>query len=178
MGLMLGACDRQKQPEPQPRTQAPAQMGVVDVSHRGESAPATPFLAPDGGPATLSGFRGKPLLVNLWATWCAPCVKEMPTLDKLAQARANDFQLVVISQDMAGKTAVDPFFAQNRFVALKPYLDKQNVLMMDLGLDTLPVTIFYDAKGKEQWRVAGGMDWESDRARKLIDDTLRAPAKG
>ncbi|MBU3076901.1 TlpA family protein disulfide reductase [Sphingomonas sp. XMGL2] len=176
MGLMLGACDRQKQPEPQPQSQ-PEAAGVIDTSHRGENAPVVPFLAPDGGPATLSGFRGKPLLVNLWATWCAPCVREMPTLDRLAQARAKDFQLVVVSQDINGKAAVDPYFAKSRFVALKPYLDKQNVLMMGLNVDTLPVTIFYDAKGKEQWRVTGGMDWTSERARKLIDDALKDPGK-
>ncbi len=150
-------------------------MGTVDIAHHGEAAPAIPFLGPDGGPATLASFRGKPLLVNLWATWCAPCIREMPALDKLARDRGGDFRLIVVSQDLAGKREVDPFFARNRFVALKPYLDKQNVLMEALKTDTLPTTVFYDAKGRERWRVTGSMDWAGERAKKLIDDALKAP---
>ena len=179
--LALVACDRQKADAPQQNAtaetgaaaEAPTpDTGRVDVSHKGEAAPAVPFLRPDGGPATLTGFRGKPLLVNLWATWCAPCIKEMPTLDRLAQERADDFQLIVVSQDIGGKRAVDPFFAKSGFKALQPYLDKQNVLMTEMKLDTLPITIFYDARGREQWRVIGSMDWAGERAKKLIDDSL------
>src|SRR3546814_12507631 len=67
---------------------------VVDRSHAGDAAPAAAFRGPDDAPVTLAAFRGKPLLVNLWATWCAPCVAEMPTLDKLAAAR-GDTMLVI-----------------------------------------------------------------------------------
>lgn len=175
--LALAACNRQEPAAPQQEATAPAapaaeEAGKVDLSHKGEAAPAVPFLRPDGGPATLPGFRGKPLLVNLWATWCAPCIREMPTLDRLAGERADDFQLIVVSQDIAGKRAVDPFFAKSGFKALTPYLDKQNVLMTELTLDTLPITIMYDARGREQWRVIGAMDWKGEQARKLIDEAL------
>lgn len=178
LALMAAGCDRKKEAAGQPAAEEagpPREMGKVDVSHRGEAAPTTPFLGPDGGPATLQSFRGKPLLVNLWATWCAPCIREMPTLDRLAADRAGDFRLLAVSQDIAGKREVDPYFAKARFTTLRPYLDKQNVLMTALALDTLPITIFYDARGREQWRVVGGMDWAGARAKKLLADTLHAP---
>lgn len=179
--LTLAACDRQSdRPEQaQGASEAPASgdakapgMGKVDVSKRGTPAPAMPFTGPDGAPATLSAFRGKPLLVNLWATWCAPCVAEMPTLDRLAAREKDRIQLIVVSQDMAGKRVVDPYFAKARFTMLKPYLDKENVLMLALGSETLPTTVFYDADGKEQWRVIGAMEWDGERAKTLIEGAL------
>jgi hypothetical protein len=67
---------------------------------------------------------------------------------------------------------VTPFFAKKKFTTLEPYLDQKNVLMQELGLDTLPTTIFYDADGKEKWRVLGAMDWSGEKAKKLIDGAL------
>lgn len=171
--VTLAACDKQSPDAPQPAAKEP--IGRVDISQAGADAPAIPFLGPDGGPATLSAFRGKPLLVNLWATWCAPCVREMPTLDALAEREEGRFHLIVVSQDIGGRRDVDPFFAKAKFRKLEPYLDKQNVLMTALKLDMLPVTIFYDAKGKEQWRVLGTMDWSGERAKTLIEGSLNPP---
>jgi len=169
--MLLAACDKQTPDKPQAQSvEQPA--GKIDESHKGEEAPAVPFLGPDGGPATLTQFRGKPLLVNLWATWCAPCKAEMPTLDRLAVQEKDRLQLIVVSQDMAGKKEVLPYFAKEKFVALKPYLDKENVLMLALKSETLPTTIFYDGAGKEQWRMVGAMDWAGPVARKKLEDSL------
>ena len=172
LGVALGGCDRNNAPEPQSKAEAPATKPTakVDRSHKGEAAPAVPFLGPDGEPATLASFRGKPLVVNLWATWCAPCIREMPQLDALAGGAGDRFRLIVVSQDMAGKRDVDPFFAKQGFKALKPYLDKQNVLMEALKAETLPMTVLYDARGKELWRVVGAFDWAGDEAKALIDE--------
>ena len=179
LSLALAGCDKAKPSDVQGKvtdlTASDAMptdtIGHVDITHRGETAPAVPFVAPDGSPATLATWRGKPLMVNLWATWCGPCVKEMPTLDALA-AKDGRFQIVAVSQDMAGQKEVAPFFAKNGFKTLKPYLDKQNVLMEALKMDTLPTTIFYDANGKEQWRVIGAMDWSGTKAQTLIDGAI------
>lgn len=170
--VALTACDRQSADKEQ-AWPIGAEAHKLDTTHRGTEAPAMPFVGPGGGPATLTQFRGKPLLVNLWATWCAPCIAEMPTLDELAVREKDRLQLIVVSQDMAGKRAVDPYFAKAKFRALKPYLDKENVLPLALKTDTLPVTLFYDAAGKEQWRVFGAMDWHGEEARKLLDDSLK-----
>ena len=146
-------------------------VGQVDVTHRGTPAPAAAFAGPDGRPVTLASFKGTPLIVNLWATWCGPCVKELPALDALARADTR-FRLIAVSQDMEGAKAVTPFLARRQLAALKPYIDSRNALMAALSSDTLPTTIFYDAAGKERWRVIGAMDWTGKRAKTLIDGAL------
>src|SRR3546814_7465630 len=76
----------------------------VDRAAKGQDAPATPFLDPIDQPVTLAAFRGKPLIVNLWATWCAPCLTEMPSLDRLAGQLDGKVQLIVVSADIEGKS--------------------------------------------------------------------------
>jgi thiol-disulfide isomerase/thioredoxin len=169
--LALTACDKQSADKEQAQPIGP-ESGKVDTSYKGQDAPAKPFIGPEGGPATLTKFRGKPLLVNLWATWCAPCVAEMPTLDALAASEKDRLQLIVVSQDMGGKKDVDPFFAKAKFKMLQPYLDKDNVLPLALKSQTLPTTVFFDAEGKEQWRVVGAMDWHGKKARDLLEKSL------
>ncbi|MET0270366.1 MAG: TlpA disulfide reductase family protein [Sphingomonas sp.] len=175
----LGACDKQEPKAPQgTAAETNETIGKVDIANAGKQAPAIPFNGPGGGPATLAAFRGKPLLVNLWATWCGPCVREMPTLDALAVREADRFRTIVVSQDLQGQEVVAPFFAKQTFKALEPYVDTKNVLMTALATDTLPTTIFYDAAGREQWRVTGAMDWQGERAKTLIDGALNPPGKG
>lgn len=138
----------------------------LDRSHKGEAAPAFPFIDGAGKKRTLADFRGKPLLVNLWATWCAPCVKEMPTLDALAAREGDRLQVLTISQDFeAAKVA--PFFAERKFRKLQPYIDTDTAFSTRLGLN-LPSTILYDSAGREIWRMTGDNDWSSDAAAKLV----------
>jgi thiol-disulfide isomerase/thioredoxin len=144
--------------------------GKLDRSHAGETAPATSFEDPDGRSVALGHFAGKPVLVNLWATWCGPCVTEMPTLDALAAREGDSLQVVALSQDMGdgARAKVDAFFAERRFARLRPYLDAKMELMSALKVDTLPTTIFYGADGKEIWRMTGIEDWQSEDAAKLL----------
>ncbi len=168
--LALAACD--SKPKDAPQGGPPAEsVGRVDISQRGKAMPAMPFLDEKGGPATLTQFRGKPLMVNLWATWCAPCIAEMPHLDRLA-GEDDRFRLITVSEDLEGAKVIEPFFREKGFKALTRYSDQQNVLMGALGTETLPTTVFYDARGKELWRVYGMMDWNGAPARKLIGDGL------
>ncbi len=174
LAFPLAACD--SKPAQAPQGGLPAEsIGRVDIASRGKEMPAIPFGAPGGGPATLTQFRGKPLMVNLWATWCAPCVAEMPTLDTMAKREADRFRLIVVSQDLEAEKVVTPFFAKKKFETLKPYLDPQNMLMTAFQTETLPTTIFFDAKGIEQWRVLGAMDWNGAKAKKLIDGAIVPP---
>ena len=183
LGLLLAGCDRQKPDGPQgggapsdwagPRLGQGESAGRLDRSHAGAPAPASAFENPEGGPATLADFRGKPLLVNLWATWCAPCIAEMPTLDALA-AREDKLQVLVVSQDLDGQDKVDAFFAERNFSTLQPYIDPQMGLMTALGVDTLPTTILYDAEGREVWRMTGIEDWQGARAAELIAEARPA----
>ena len=142
----------------------------VDRSHKGQPAPDAAFVDPDGGEISLADFRGTPVLVNLWATWCGPCITEMPTLDRLAKREGESLQLLVLSQDMGegARAKVDAFFAERRFEKLQPYLDSKMDVMAALKVDTLPTTILYGADGKEIWRMIGIEDWESQDAAKLL----------
>jgi thiol-disulfide isomerase/thioredoxin len=151
--------------------QAPA-TGRLDRSHAGESAPATAFEDPDGAPARLADFRGKPVLVNLWATWCAPCIVEMPTLDRLAAREKDRLRVLTISQDEDGRDKVEAFFAKQGYRSLETWLDPKLALMTELKADTLPTTILYDAQGRELWRVIGMEDWESGRAALLLREAI------
>jgi len=179
--LVAAGCDRQKaaQPQGEPASNvavgapapAPGQRyptGVLDRSHAGAAAPDVQFQDPDGEPATLADFRGRPLLVNLWATWCAPCVVEMPSLDRLAAREGERVRVLALSQDLDGRAAVDRFFAARGFARLEPFLDRDMAFMTALRIGTLPTTILYDADGREVWRMTGMAEWDGERARRLL----------
>jgi thiol-disulfide isomerase/thioredoxin len=178
--LALAACG---QPSPestaaapdQPGWSGPAQApatGRLDRSKAGSAAPGTVFEDPDGAPASLADFRGKPVLLNLWATWCAPCVAEMPTLDRLAAREADRLHVLTVSQDLDGREKIEAFFARQGYRNLETWLDPQMALMTELKADTLPTTILYDSTGREVWRMVGMEEWESGRAALLIKEGL------
>ncbi len=136
--------------------------------------PTFAFAARGGGDTTLQDFAGKPVLVNLWATWCGPCVAEMPALDRIAgKYAAQGLQVLTINQDSQGAAKVDPFFAKGKFTHLKSWLDPENQFSFGYGTGMLPTSVLYDAKGKEIARVVGAMDWESAAGQKLIAETLK-----
>ena len=156
-----------------PRRAESAPTGRLDRSHAGTPAPAAWFKDPHDDPASFEDFRGKPLLVNLWATWCAPCVAEMPTLDSLAAREDDRLRVLALSQDHDGRAKVEAFFAARDFARLEPYLDPELAIMAALGVSILPTTILYDAEGREVWRMTGMEDWESERAAALIAEAWR-----
>jgi thiol-disulfide isomerase/thioredoxin len=149
-----------------------APTGKLDRSTAGQTAPTTSFQDPDGAPASLADFRGRPVLLNLWATWCAPCIAEMPTLDILAAREADRLHVLTISQDLDGRDKVEAFFAKQGYRNLETWLDPRMALMTELKADTLPTTILYDAQGREVWRVIGMEDWKSGRAALLLREAI------
>lgn len=171
LGLLAG-CDRQKPPAPQGKQPAAAveQKAGVDRSQQGKSAPDTIFKDPDGGEISLADFEGVPTLVNLWATWCAPCVKELPTLDKLAESHAVNGQLgiIAVSQDMAPQGSVKAFLDKLGINHVGAYHDDKMALAGALGVEVMPTTILYGADGREIWRYVGDLDWSGDEAAKLL----------
>jgi thiol-disulfide isomerase/thioredoxin len=173
--LTLAACDKQKPAAPQGGEAGKAPTPTAEFAPTkgvGATAPVATFTGPDGKPVSLASFRGRPLLVNLWATWCAPCVEEMPSIDRLAATEKGRLAVVAVSQDGNGLTAVAPFFAKAGITTLKPYLDPQNALMVALKAETLPTTILYDANGHERWRHVGKVDWDDPSARAALADAV------
>ena len=173
--LTLAACDKQKPVAPQggevPGTPTPTAEFTPSHGPAGK-APTASFKDGGGKPVSLAAFRGRPLLVNLWATWCAPCIEEMPSIDRLAASEKSRMAVVAISQDGNGLAAVAPFFAKARITTLKPYLDTENAMMVAMKAETLPTTILYDSNGQERWRHVGKVDWDAPSARAALADTL------
>ncbi|WP_174273580.1 TlpA family protein disulfide reductase [Sphingomonas bacterium] len=165
-------CHKQAPPAPQPDAQAvaptpPAAPALaVDRANKGKAMPDVAITdIMTGKTVKLADFKGKPVLVNLWATWCVPCVRELPTLDTLAKDRT--VQVIAISEDMEGAKVVQPFLA-GKGIELHPYHDNDNTLMLAYKEASLPVSILYDAEGREAWRIAGDMDWGGARAKALL----------
>ena len=178
--LALAGCHKPASQSPVSNQAAPsaADTGLKGVHRdsRGKPAPNVTFTDPDGKPVRLADFKGKPLLVNLWASWCAPCVKELPTLDQLA--RTGGVQVLAVSQDDGPHASVVAFLQAHRIATLKPYQDSKMALSSALGPDTvLPTSILIDANGKEVWRYVGDLDWTSPQAATLLAEAGAAPAK-
>lgn len=162
--LLAGGCDRQSGQEAQPQASASAPSGeaapgALDRSHKGSALPDFTLSDPAGKTITLASLKGKPLLINLWATWCAPCVAELPQLDKLAGE--GKIRVLTVSQDMDGPDKVAAFLKDHGIKVLEPWLDPKNELITQYNAGTLPTSVLYDANGREVWRVTGPRDWSS-----------------
>ncbi len=167
LALVTAACDRESEEAAQP--QAAAELsGTIDRGSAGQAMPAVELTDPEGARLATAELEGTPVLLNLWATWCVPCVTEMPMLDDLAAELGEDVRVVTVSQDMNGAEAVRPFFAERDLRNLPQWLDPQNHLGRLAQDSGLPLTVLYDAEGKEVWRVAGGYDWSAEAAREAI----------
>jgi thiol-disulfide isomerase/thioredoxin len=176
--LALAACDKQEAQQQPSQNAAEAEVFPhkgVDRTHKGTPAPDTMFDNPDGDETSLAELSGKPTLVNLWATWCAPCVKELPTLNRLAKARA-DLQVVAVSQDSGPHPSVVAFL-DSKAPDLAPFQDSKMGLSGKLGAEVLPTSILFDARGREVWRYVGELDWTSPEAARLLSEAA-APARG
>lgn len=179
--LVLGACDSGPDDAVQETAASavpseaatPRQLpGEVVRTHAGTQLPDLAFEDPQGNTLDL-GEQDRPTLVNLWATWCAPCVIEMPSLDSLAGEFEGELDVLTVSQDARGAELVEPFFAERDFQYLEQWLDPQNELssaLTDGGL--LPVTILFDAQGREILRVSGGYEWDSEEAIAMVSEAL------
>ena len=168
---LASGCDRQKPSEPQASAEVESPKGI-DRSHRGEAAPVVKFKDPDGGEFNLAAFKGTPVLVNLWASWCAPCIKELPTLQQLEQTHADEGKLgiIAVSQDTAPQGSVEAFLGERDIGRFAAYHDEKMELTSALNVQVLPTTILYDAEGKEVWRYVGDLDWTGDEAALLLSE--------
>jgi thiol-disulfide isomerase/thioredoxin len=163
---------------------APARADDADQVKIGEFIPAaSPQPAPEisladlaGKPVSLDDFKGKFVLLNLWATWCQPCLKEMPSLAALQTQLGSALTVVAVSEDHGGAAVVQPFIAKLGLDKLDVALDPKSTATRALQVRGLPSSFLIDADGKVLGKVEGAADWDSDQMRATLAKYL-PPAK-
>ena len=144
---------------------------TLSYAFAGSQAPDISFTGADGRDVSLTDFAGRPLLVNIWATWCPPCKAEMPALDALAAIEAENLSVIAVSQDLQGRKPVQAFFEKANIRNLEPYVDPNNRVLAAFDSQfPLPATILYDSEGREVWRVIGGVEWDDAEIAGLLEE--------
>lgn len=178
--VMIAASVKKEAPGAPGADRLGAQLLVGDVKDftlalSREKAPSIAFEQ-DGKEVALKDFSGKVLLVNFWATWCAPCLKELPSLDGLERDLGGpDFAVVAIAADARGPEIAAQYLKKLDIGHLKLYRDPMLRLTSAIGgANVLPVSILYDRKGREIGRMVGEADWSSAEARRLVKAAIAA----
>jgi thiol-disulfide isomerase/thioredoxin len=150
-------------PPPRADAVAPSRADfAVTLLEEPRPLPTVSFVDGTGRAMTLADFRGKVVLLNVWATWCGPCREEMPTLDRLqAELGDPDFQVVPLSIDRAGLKVVRDFYDEVGLKHLGIYVDSSGKASRDLGAVGLPTTLLLDREGRELGRLVGPAEWDS-----------------
>ncbi|MGH7066060.1 MAG: TlpA family protein disulfide reductase, partial [Stellaceae bacterium] len=158
---------------------APSDTFKLSFLPRARALPELRFADGDGRPLTLGDFSGRPVVLNIWATWCVPCRKEMPALDRL-QAAFDKSRLAVLplSIDRQGASVVRQFYREVGLKALGIYLDPSGKVSRDVDVSGVPTTLLIDRDGHEIARKLGPAEWDSPAMTALIRDHLGLAASG
>jgi thiol-disulfide isomerase/thioredoxin len=141
---------------------APGSLGHFEAASSRNLAPTASFLENGDTARTLADYRGEGVVVNFWATWCPPCVKEMPSLNRLRADLAGDGIVVLaLSSDRGGAAVVRRFYAKKGIANLAVMIDEKSKVARALGISGLPTTVMYDAEGREIGRVLGTAEWDA-----------------
>ncbi|HTE35752.1 MAG TPA: TlpA disulfide reductase family protein [Reyranella sp.] len=147
------------------------------LSKEPKPLPELAFTDAEDKPLTLAGYKGKTVLLNFWATWCAPCVKEMPSLDRLQAEMGKDkFVVLPLSLDGPSRPKVAPFYADRKLANLGIYFDKGKKVLGVLDVSVLPTSILIDAQGRELGRLEGEADWDKPEALALMKAAVESAA--
>ena len=126
-------------------------------------------LADEGGKGTLADYEGKGVLLNFWATWCAPCRKEMPQLNALQkELGGDDFEVVTLATGRNAPNGIKKFFTEEGIDALPRHQDPKKAVASQMAVFALPITVLIDREGREIARLTGDAEWDSDSAKAII----------
>jgi thiol-disulfide isomerase/thioredoxin len=147
----------------------PSELLAFDYADDRPPVAQTMFKNDAGEELTLSDFEGQVILVNFWATWCAPCLREMPTLDRLRQAMASDkFDVLAISVDREGPELAKKFLADLDTEHLAFYIDETGMINFDMKTIGLPTTVLIGADGREIGRLTGTAEWDDPKVQRFL----------
>jgi thiol-disulfide isomerase/thioredoxin len=140
-------------------------------------APPDAFADLEGHAVRLADFKGRVVLLNFWATWCAPCIREMPSLDRLQAAlKARGLSVLAVSLDRGGAKVIVPFAKRLRLEHIGLYHDATGALVKAFGITGLPTSFLIDRRGRIVGAYPGPAEWDGPEARALIEHYLRQPA--
>jgi len=146
-----------------PGVPEPARLGEFVPAAPLLPAPATSFVDLTGSEVSLAQFTGKIVLVNLWATWCEPCLREMPSLERLQSRLGDKIVVVAISEDRGGSKTVEPFIGKLGLKSVKIYLDPKSAMERAFKVQGLPTSFLIDREGRVLGRVEGAAEWDKPK---------------
>ncbi|WP_298493096.1 TlpA disulfide reductase family protein [uncultured Maritimibacter sp.] len=152
---------------------------LTKLMFHGDPKPVSEAVFTDeaGGEVSLADYRGKVVVLNFWATWCAPCRHEMPMLDALqAEFGGDDFAVVTVATGRNKPMAVEKFFDEVGVTNLPKLYDPKKALAAEMGVMGLPVTVLLDRNGNEVARMMGDADWSSESAKAIVAAMIAEPA--
>jgi thiol-disulfide isomerase/thioredoxin len=147
-------------------------LGEFVPSQQPFAAPAATLTDTDGKTVDLSDLKGKPVLVNLWATWCEPCLREMPSLERLRSRLGDRIEVLAVSEDRGGSKVVEPFIAKLGLKSVKVYLDPKSEVGHAFAVRGLPTNFVINREGMVVGRVEGGAEWDSPKIRAVLEPLL------
>lgn len=160
-----------------PKLEGP--MEIFQVAPGTRPRPETTWKDGNGKTVSLKDFDGKVVLVNFWATWCAPCVRELPSIDRLAASLdGEEFKVVAISIDRGGKPVARKMLRRLKLNNLDLYLDRENTAVREFGVRQMPTTYVFDRKGREVGRLEGAAEWDELEAVALVRYFIDNPNHG
>lgn len=162
-----------------PEETSPKLVGQVQNFVLSQDAPRAPDEAwhdAGGAAVSLGDFRGKVVLLNFWASWCAPCLRELPSINDLeAKLGGDKFEVVALNLDRKGEALARPVIDKLNLDRLKLNLDPESRVARELGVRVMPTTIIYDSAGRELGRFQGAADWNAPEAIALVSFFIDHP---
>lgn len=154
-------------------------MEVFQLAPGARPRPEATWKDGNGKTVALKDFGGKVVLVNFWATWCAPCVRELPSIDRLAASLdGEEFKVVAINIDRGGKPVARKMLRRLKLKGLDLYLDRENTAVRGFGVRQMPTTYVFDRKGREVGKLEGAAEWDEPEAVALVKYFIDNPNHG